>query len=115
VTTRALADLLAELRSGPPTLDVRPAAQILDVAASSLYEAIRRGDAPVRTFCVGKRIKVLTTSVIEILDTRAIPVRSGEMLAHLPSSEGVPDGGTTCPIKRAGAPDAPRPGETTAR
>lgn len=103
------------LRAGPPTLDVRPAAQSLGVAASSLYEAIRRGDAPVRTFCVGSRIKVLTSSVIDLLGERAEPVRSGEMLAHLPSSEGVPDDGTTCPIKREGAPDSTRRAEPTAR
>jgi len=53
-----------------PTMDVREAAQIIGVSGSSLYAAIRRGEAPVRTIRVLGRIKVVTQSVLDLIEGR---------------------------------------------
>ena len=50
--------VIADLEAGPPTLNVPQVARILGVSKSGLYEAIRRGDAPVKTLRVLGRIKV---------------------------------------------------------
>jgi hypothetical protein len=59
--------VIADLEAGPPTLNVPQVARILGVSKSGLYEAIRRGDAPVKTLRVLGRIKVITQSVIDLL------------------------------------------------
>ena len=55
--------VIADLEAGPPTLNVPQVARILGVSKSGLYEAIRRGDAPVKTLRVLGRIKVSGRSV----------------------------------------------------
>jgi predicted DNA-binding transcriptional regulator AlpA len=59
---------LAELRNGPPTLDVATAAAALGCSRSGAYEHIRLGTFPVRTITAGGRIRVLTASLLRILE-----------------------------------------------
>jgi hypothetical protein len=56
------------LRAGPALLDVPVVANVLDVSKAGLYASIKRGDAPVRCIKVGGRIKVLTSSLIELFE-----------------------------------------------
>lgn len=81
-----------------PTADVRPVADAIDVPASTLYEAIKRGDAPVATIAVGRRIKVLTRSVYELVG-EPVPVTSGETASENRRSQGVGEDLTTSDVK----------------
>jgi Helix-turn-helix domain len=69
---------MKDIRDWPPTVDVGSAAQALGVSRSSLYEAIRTGRCPVRTLTVGHRRKVLTASLVAVLedDGAARPART---------------------------------------
>ena len=60
---------LREIRSTwPPTVPVRQAAKPLGIGASTLYEAIRCGESPVKTLSVRGRILVLTADLIRVLE-----------------------------------------------
>ncbi|MGC5012964.1 hypothetical protein ACLQ2R_19555 [Streptosporangium sp. DT93] len=59
---------LTEIREWPATVDVTPAALAVGVSRAHLYEAIKQGTAPVRTIQVGKRIKVVTSSILALLE-----------------------------------------------
>lgn len=59
---------LAQLRKRPPTLDVAEAAGWLGVGRSTAYEAIRRGEFPAKTITVNRRLRVLTASLIRVLE-----------------------------------------------
>lgn len=98
--------LAERLRATGPTLDVRPTAELIGISGAALYEAIRRGDAPVRAIRVGGRIKIVTASVVELLCGSPDPVRSGEMTPDLPRSEAMTDVVTTSGVKcpTCGAP-----------
>jgi predicted DNA-binding transcriptional regulator AlpA len=65
-----LSDVVAGLRAAGPTLDVPLAAKALGVSRQTLYTAIAQGRAPVRTIRVLGRIKVLTESVVDLLEGR---------------------------------------------
>lgn len=84
-----------------PTMDVSAAAEVLGVSRASLYEAIKRGDAPVRTIRVGARIRVVTTSVVALLQGRdeAEVVRSRETATLPPRSGGTSDPGSSWVVK----------------
>jgi hypothetical protein len=59
---------LREIReTWPATVPVSRAASPLGVSRSSAYEAIRRGDFPVKTISVGRRIVVLTADLVRVL------------------------------------------------
>lgn len=59
---------LAQVRKLPATCDVTQAAMALGVSRASLYAAISEGSAPVRVIKVRKRLRVLTSSLIELLE-----------------------------------------------
>lgn len=59
---------LAELRAGPAAVDVVTAAAAMGVGRATLYDALRRGERPVQVITVGTRMKVLTASLIALLD-----------------------------------------------
>ena len=59
---------LAQIRQWPPTVPVPRGAQALGVSRSNAYEAIRRGDFPVKTITIGRRIVVLTADLIRVLE-----------------------------------------------
>jgi hypothetical protein len=99
--------VVAELIAGPPTLDVGPTAQILGVSRAGLYDAIKRGDAPVSTIRVGTRVKILTSSLVELLrGGGAELVTSSEMASHRRSSAGMAGALTTSAVKRSASDDA---------
>lgn len=59
---------LAQVRKWPATVPVTDGALALGFARSSLYEAIRRGESPVKTIAVQRRIMVLTADLIRVLE-----------------------------------------------
>jgi hypothetical protein len=69
---------LAQVRRWAATCNVEDAALALGVSRSTLYEAIADGTSPVQTVMVGQRIKVLTHSLIAVLEGEAAgaPARS---------------------------------------
>jgi hypothetical protein len=65
---------LAQVRKLPAAVDVTTAAQALGVSRSSLYQAIAEGTAPVQVVTVGHRKKVITASLLGVLEGRGQPV-----------------------------------------
>ncbi len=59
---------LAQIRKWPPTVDVPQAATALGISRSTLYEWIRTGQAPVQTLSVRHRYRVLTWSILNVLN-----------------------------------------------
>lgn len=95
-----VADILAALAAGPRTMDVADVAELLGVARSSLYEAIKAGTSPVALIHVGSRVKVLTWSVIALLTPGTPdPVRSGETDSRPCRPEAMREGSTTSAVK----------------
>lgn len=59
---------LDEVRTWPPTVDVTAAARALGVSRAHAYDLAKRGELPVRTIKVGSRIRVITSSLVALLD-----------------------------------------------
>jgi hypothetical protein len=59
---------LRQVRQLPAAVDVTTAARALSMSRSSLYEAIAENRCPVQTITVGRRIRVLTHSLIAVLE-----------------------------------------------
>jgi hypothetical protein len=68
---------LDQIRRWPATVDVATAALALGVGRSSLYDALREGTAPVQVITVGHRLKVLTHSLVTVLEGRNSPPAGG--------------------------------------
>lgn len=70
VTARSVAPpTLAQLKkAAPPTLSLEEAAPYLGVSRSTAYESHRLGTFPVRTIRVSRRIRVITSSLIAVLE-----------------------------------------------
>lgn len=62
---------LTEIRNWPATVDVPKAAAALGVSRSHLYELVRRGEAPVKVLSFGSRHRVVTASLIRLLEEAA--------------------------------------------
>jgi hypothetical protein len=62
---------LEDVRRWPPTVDVGRAALALDVSRATLYAALARGERPVQVIRVGGRLKVLTHSLLAVLEGRS--------------------------------------------
>lgn len=60
---------LDEIRQWPATVDVPQAATALGISKSHLYELIKQGNAPVRTLPFGARLRVVTASLVDLLQT----------------------------------------------
>jgi hypothetical protein len=61
---------LAQVRKLPAAVDVATAALALGVSRASLYAALARGERPVQVITVGHRMKVLTASLVAVLEGR---------------------------------------------
>lgn len=61
---------LDEIRTWEPAVSVTRAAPAVGRSRAGLYQAIRDGECPVETIVVGKTIKVLTASLIRVLEGR---------------------------------------------
>jgi hypothetical protein len=67
---------LAEVRGWAATINVEDAALALGVSRATLYSALARGDRPVQVIQVGHRTKVLTSSLIAVLEGRGQAVNA---------------------------------------
>jgi hypothetical protein len=61
---------LEDVRRWPPAVDVSRAAAALGVSRATLYAALARGERPVAVIQVGGRLKVLTHSLVAVLEGR---------------------------------------------
>lgn len=59
---------VAELAAMPPTVNVETAARALGVSRSACYQAIADDEVPFRVIVVGRRLRVVTASLIALLD-----------------------------------------------
>ncbi|MET8098135.1 DNA-binding protein [Streptomyces sp. NPDC005236] len=59
---------LAQVRSWPATVNVPQAALALGCSRSQLYDLIKRGESPVRVLSFGSRHKVITASLVALLE-----------------------------------------------
>jgi hypothetical protein len=61
---------LAQVKRWPPTVNVEDGALALGVSRATLYAAIAAGVSPVEVITVGRRYKVLTASLLRVLEGR---------------------------------------------
>lgn len=59
---------LADVKKWPATVEVPRAALALGCSRSQLYELIRRGEAPVTVLSFGARHRVVTASLVRLLE-----------------------------------------------
>lgn len=64
----AAAPTLAEVRNWPATVGVPEAARAIGCSKSQLYDLIKRGEAPVRVLSFGTRHRVVTASLLRLLE-----------------------------------------------
>jgi excisionase family DNA binding protein len=64
----AAALTMREIRGLPATVDVPTAARVLGISRSTAYEWIRTGEFPGRVISVRKRHRVVTASLIAVLE-----------------------------------------------
>lgn len=69
---------LNDIRGWPATVAVGDAASALGCSRAHAYEAIRTGTFPARTLRVGKRIVVVTSSIVAALDGAEPPEQARE-------------------------------------
>ena len=60
---------LDDVRGWPATVGVAQAAMALGISKSHLYGLVKRGTAPVRTLSFGARHRVVTASLVRLLET----------------------------------------------
>ncbi|MFJ2737660.1 MULTISPECIES: helix-turn-helix transcriptional regulator [unclassified Streptomyces] len=58
---------LNEIRGWPATVGVPEAARAIGVSKSHLYELVKRGEAPVTVLSFGARHRVVTASLLRLL------------------------------------------------
>jgi hypothetical protein len=59
---------LDEIRSWPATVDLSTAAPALGISRSYAYELAKRDELPCRVLHVGSRLRVVTSSLIPLLE-----------------------------------------------
>lgn len=59
---------LDEIRTWPPAVNAEDGARALGISRAHAYVSIREGSFPAKTIKVGGRIKVLTASLIAVLE-----------------------------------------------
>jgi hypothetical protein len=64
----ALRPTLEEIRDWPATVDLTTAAPALGISRSYAYELAKRGELPCRVLQIGSRVRVVTSSLIPLLD-----------------------------------------------
>lgn len=67
ITPRA-AITLDDIRSWPPTVDIPTASKPLGISRSYGFELAKRGEFPCRVITVGNRLRVVTASLLALLD-----------------------------------------------
>lgn len=61
---------LDEIRAWPATVDLTTAAPALGISRSYAYELAKRGELPCRVLQIGSRVRVVTSSLIPLLDAQ---------------------------------------------
>lgn len=64
----AAAPTLDEIRGWPAAVNVPDAARAIGISKSHLYELIARNEAPVRVLSFGTRHRVVTASLVQLLE-----------------------------------------------
>ncbi|WP_327319288.1 helix-turn-helix domain-containing protein [Streptomyces sp. NBC_01235] len=59
---------LDEVRTWPATVGVPEAARAIGVSKSHLYDMVRRGEAPVTVLTFGARHRIVTASLVRLLE-----------------------------------------------
>lgn len=59
---------LDELRAGPPTIGLPELAHALGISLTSCKELRQRGELPVPTLQLGRRVRIPTAAVVALLD-----------------------------------------------
>ncbi|WP_406462336.1 helix-turn-helix domain-containing protein [Streptomyces sp. NBC_01622] len=59
---------LDEIRTWPATVGVPEAARAIGVSKSYLYDLVKRGEAPVSVLSFGARHRVVTASLVRLLE-----------------------------------------------
>jgi excisionase family DNA binding protein len=62
------APTLDEIRAWPATISVPQAATALGISHRHLYELIKRGESPVKLAPLGARKRVITASLVRLLE-----------------------------------------------
>ncbi len=62
---------LAELRDGPPTVDVPLACRALGISSSHGYALLRRGEFPAKALKVGSTHRVITADLVRVLSAES--------------------------------------------
>jgi hypothetical protein len=62
------APTLSEIRTWPATVDIASAARALGISRSHAYTLAERGEFPATVLTVGHRLRVVTASLIAILE-----------------------------------------------
>ncbi|NUV60649.1 AlpA family transcriptional regulator [Streptomyces sp. CAI-85] len=62
------APTLDEVRAWPATVGVPEAARAIGVSKSHLYDMVRRGEAPLTVLTFGSRHRIVTNSLIRLLE-----------------------------------------------
>lgn len=62
---------LAEVRRWPAAVPVEDGARALNISRASAYQAIADGAFPAKTIRVNRTLRVLTASLLEVLEGRA--------------------------------------------
>jgi hypothetical protein len=77
---------IAQLRSGPPSLDLLTAAAVLGIGRTRAYELARRGEFPVRVFRIGTTYRVPVTALLDLLGIAENQPAQAEAHAHNPAA-----------------------------
>jgi hypothetical protein len=72
-----------ELRALPAVVDLRTAAAMLDIGRTAAYELVRTGQWPTPVLQLGRRIKVPTAPLLDLLG-----LSTGSRTAVPPTGEG---------------------------
>lgn len=59
---------LADVRKWPATVGVTETAQALGISRAHLYALVKRGEAPVRVLTFGTKHRVVTASIVALLE-----------------------------------------------
>jgi predicted DNA-binding transcriptional regulator AlpA len=65
------AEIVDLLRSSGPTTSIRVAAKALGVGGTTAYDLARRGEFPAKVIKVGAQYRVVTRSLLDLLDLAA--------------------------------------------
>lgn len=59
---------IEEIRRWPATVSVVQAAKALGVSPAHAYDSIKTGEFPARSLTVGRRLRVITSSILAVLE-----------------------------------------------